>query len=154
MQPQPLPIPFAVGGPEFRLRHFRRWIAAGWALDLNDAVRVNAQLLRNARHLELDRAHYEWGHWTAMKQRRRWEHHKRLVLMRAKSCTFCPRPASEITYAHPLSEGGTDRLRNKLPVCSGHADVWPQVRRDLPHRVREKLAEYLIALWGRDVHRA
>ncbi|MFJ8935337.1 hypothetical protein ACIRL0_06410 [Streptomyces sp. NPDC102365] len=150
---QPLAIPFAVGSPQFRLDHFRRWIAAGWALDLNDAVRVNTQLLRNARTAQLDGAPYQWNLRTAVKDRRRWEHHKRIILSKATVCTFCTRPAAEITYALPLSKGGTDRLRNKIPVCEEHAELWPQIRRDLPHRVREKLVGALVVLWGHDVHR-
>ena len=147
----PIPLPLGEGTSEFRLRHFQRWIAAGWALDLNDAVRVNAQLLRNARHAQMDQAPYDWGRRTAVKQRRRWEHHRRVVLSKARSCTFCKRAPVEITYAKSLAEGGTDRLKNKIPVCSGHAELWPQLRRDLPQRVREKLAGQLIILWGLDV---
>lgn len=154
MQPQPLPIPFGVTSPQFRLHHYRRWISAGWALDLNDAVRVNAQMLRNLRQAELDHAPYQWGHRTAIKQRRRWEHHRRIVLSKAKSCSFCTSPATEITYAKPLSQGGTERLRNKLPVCDVCFDLWPQMRRDLPYRVRDKLAEHLIQEWGRHVRGA
>ncbi|MGC5565360.1 hypothetical protein ACPYPG_21335 [Streptomyces sp. FR-108] len=150
---QPHAIPFAVGSPEFRLAHFRRWIAAGWALDLNDAVRVNAQLLRNARHTELDGAPHLWTMRVAMKERRRWDHHRRIVLSKKATCTLCTRSAVDVTYALPLSKGGTDRLRNKIPVCEQHAESWPQIRQSLPHRVREKLVGTLVVLWGRDVHR-
>ncbi|MGW5467669.1 hypothetical protein [Streptomyces chartreusis] len=149
MPQQPFPIPFGLTKPAFRLHHYRRWIAAGWALDLNDAVRVNAQLLRNIRTAQNDRAAYDWGARTLVKQRRRWEHHKRMVLSRAATCTFCDRPPVEITYSKSLSEGGTERLRNKIPVCAGCFEMWPHLRRDLPRRVREKLADQLVLLWGR-----
>ncbi|MCX4232788.1 hypothetical protein [Streptomyces ortus] len=150
---EPHAIAFAVGNPQFRLAHFKRWIAAGWALDLNDAVRVNAQLLRNARHAQLDGAPYQWDMRTATKDRRRWEHHRRLVLLKTATCAFCTQSAVDITYALPLSKDGTDRLRNKIPVCQQHAGLWPQIRRDLPQRVREKLIGTLVVLWGHDVHR-
>ncbi|KND38498.1 hypothetical protein [Streptomyces acidiscabies] len=149
MARQPFPIPFGLTTPAFRLDHYRRWIAAGWALDLNDAVRVNALLLRNFRVAEVGQAPSSWAARTAVKQRRRWNHHRRIVLSKAKSCVLCARPPVEITYSKSLSEGGTERLRNKIPVCTVCFDRWPDLRRDLPRQVREKLADQLVFLWGR-----
>ncbi|MEU0411744.1 hypothetical protein ABZ307_28535 [Streptomyces griseorubiginosus] len=153
MQPQPLPIPAGLTTPEIRLSHYRRWIAAGWALDLNDAVRLNALLWRNVREAQRDQAAFDWAARTAGRQRRRWEHHRRMVLSKAKSCTFCTRPPTGITYSKALSDGGTDQLRNKIPVCEVCSDLWPQMRRDLPRRVRDKLADHLIVLWNVHVRR-
>ncbi|MFB7111709.1 hypothetical protein [Streptomyces sp. NPDC056291] len=141
----PVPRPFLFGTtvPAARLHRYRMWIARGWALDLNDAVRVNAQLNRLARQAERERFPYLWGNRTAVKARRRHAHHRRIILGMHKTCTFCRSHATDIVRLVPLSQGGHDVLRNKIPVCDVCRDLWPSMSKDLTRQARLNLADGL-----------
>lgn len=137
--PGPRPFLFGTTSAKTRLRRYRLWISRGWALDLNDAVRLNSQLNRIARHAERDRAPYEWARRSEVKASRRHSHHRRIVLAVSKSCTFCDSEGTDIIRLVPLSEGGKDVLQNKIPVCDECRDMWPSMYSDMPQRMRRRL---------------
>jgi hypothetical protein len=141
--PGPRPFLFGTTFPATRLRRYRAWISRGWALDLNDAVRLNSQLNRLARQAEKERAPYEWRHRREVKTSRRHTHHRRIILTVAKSCTFCNSPATDIMRLVPSDEGGKDVLRNKIPVCDLCRDLWPGIYKEMPQRMRRKLVSTL-----------
>ncbi|MGA5116837.1 hypothetical protein [Streptomyces pseudogriseolus] len=139
--PAPPPHPFLFGTTKAaaRLRRYRHWIYRGWALDLNDAVRLNSQQDRLRRQAERERFAYEWANRSASKAARRHSHHRRIILSRTKTCTFCASLATDIVRVVPLHDGGRDVLRNKIPVCDTCRELWPHMNKDLPQRVRHQI---------------
>lgn len=112
--------------PVARLIIFHEWITYGWALDLNDAVRLNAQLLRRARVIGNLDARTRWHLSEKRTVERRRRHLRETVLRAARSCAFCsgPDPVT-VRFVVPLSEGGADRLGNLAPCCLGCATRMP-----------------------------
>ncbi|WP_405936234.1 HNH endonuclease [Streptomyces sp. NBC_00726] len=118
MKNEPKYFPFSTSRPLTRLRQYKRWIHNGWALDLNDAVRLNAQLRRKAHYEAINSDAVEYPARQAMITVRRREHLSRIILDVAQSCTLCSKDSpTHITHIVPPSEGGQDTLRNMVPCC-------------------------------------
>ncbi|MEU1554297.1 hypothetical protein ABZ517_16460 [Streptomyces scabiei] len=141
LPPQPKPFLFGTTLPTTRLRRYRSWISKGWALDLNDAVRLNNQLNRLSRLAEYDRGRAMWGHRQDMKEYRRHIYHRRVILGTAEKCWFCSLPPTDIILAKSIGDGGEDVLSNKIPVCDTCRNERHSLRRDLLHRVRRNLIQ-------------
>jgi hypothetical protein len=115
--------------PAHRLATFRDWIARGWALDLNDAVRLNSQLLRKARALTVLHARIAWGGYLLGVEARRRLHLDQYVLSLGV-CAFCGQQgATSVRYRVPLSEGGTHHLGNLVACCDACTASTPAVGR-------------------------
>ncbi|MBA5222203.1 hypothetical protein [Streptomyces griseoaurantiacus] len=142
-QAGPRPLRLGVTRPQTRLRQYRRWIRRGWALDLNDAVRLNSQLNRTAQHATREHDAYAWRHRDAAKAERRRAHQRAVVLGMTQSCTFCVADAADVTLLVPLSDGGQDVLSNKVAVCNMCRSMWPRMRRWVPQRIIHKLTAAL-----------
>ncbi|MFE4651507.1 HNH endonuclease [Streptomyces sp. NPDC056707] len=114
------PVFFALGAmsPAFRLARYKEWIEKGWALDLNDAVRVNGQQRRLARLHANERLTENWPLRRHIIAFRRQAHLARIILTVARSCAFCSKESpTHITHLVPPSRGGADELGNMLPCC-------------------------------------
>jgi 5-methylcytosine-specific restriction endonuclease McrA len=130
MQNEPKYFPYGSSRPLTRLRQYKRWIQNGWALDLNDAVRLNGLLRRKAHYALIN---YEADRYPVRQAQimvRRREHLTKVVLAAAVSCTVCGETGpTRITHIVPPSQGGTDSLRNLVPCCEDccqQVGEWPE----------------------------